>query len=93
MTAVFFDLKYIYNSIQHILTSVFFELIHPSIATLTVANSQIPSSIAREVPYINQQRSCLNVEFEVLKTDNTRYADDDDIQLVKIGPVAFLRET
>ena len=38
------------------------------------------------------QNSFINLEFEVLKTDNTRFADADDIKLTNLGPVGLFSE-
>ena len=38
------------------------------------------------------QNFFISLEFEVLKNDNTRYADDDQISLVNFGPVALFSE-
>ena len=38
------------------------------------------------------QNSYISLEFEVLKNDDTRYADNDQISLVNFGPVALFSE-
>ena len=39
------------------------------------------------------QNSCISLEIEVLKNDDTRYAAGDQISLVNFGPVALFSET
>ena len=39
------------------------------------------------------QHSFISVEFEVLKNDNTRYANGDEINMVNFGPVALFSES
>ena len=59
-----------------------------SLATVNNANSNISISLPREDAYICLQNSYISLEFEVLKNDNTRYANGDEISLVNFGPVA-----
>ena len=60
-----------------------------SLATINNNNSNISISLPREVAYICLQNSYISVEFEVLKNDDTRYNDGDEISLVNFGPVAL----
>ena len=46
----------------------------------------------REDAYICLQNSFISIEFEVLKNDNTRFANSDKISLVNFGPVASFSE-
>ena len=46
----------------------------------------------REGAYICLQNSYISLEFEVLKNDDTRYADNDQISLVNFGPAALFSE-
>ena len=47
-------------------------------------------NIAREDSVISLSNSYLDLNFEVLKkTDKRRYANGNDIRLVKLGPIAF----
>ena len=62
-----------------------------SLATINNNNSNI-SIISREDAYICLQNSYISLEFEVLKNDDTRYADGDQISLVNFGPVALFSE-
>ena len=63
-----------------------------SLATVNNANSNISVSLPREDAYICLQNSFISVEFEVLKNDDTRNADGDQIYLVNFGPVALFSE-
>ena len=62
------------------------------LATINNANSNISVSLPREDAYICLQNSFISLEFEVLKNNNTRYADGDEISLVNFGPVALFSE-
>ena len=63
-----------------------------SLATINNNNSNISIIFPRGDAYICSQNSFINLEFEVLKNDNTRYADGDQISLVKFGTVALFSE-
>ena len=63
-----------------------------SLATVNNTNSNISISFPREDAYISLQNSSISLQFEVLKNDNTRYADGDEISLVNFGPVASFSE-
>ena len=63
-----------------------------SLATINNSNSNISIIFPREDAYICLQNSFSSLEFEVLKNDNTRYADGDEISLVNFGPVALFSE-
>ena len=60
-----------------------------SLATINNNNSNISIIFPREDAYICLQNSYISLEFEVLKNDDTRYADGDQISL---GPVALFGE-
>ena len=66
-----------------------------SVATIIIIdnNSNISISLPREDAYICLQNSYISVEFEVLKNDNTRYVNGDEISLVNFRPVALFSET
>ena len=64
-----------------------------SLATINNANSNISISLPREDAYICLQNSYISLEFEVLKNNNTRYANGDEICLVKFGPIVLFSET
>ena len=61
-----------------------------SLATINNSNSNISITFPREDAYICLQNSFISLEFEVLKNDDTRYADGDQISLVNFGPVVYL---
>ena len=67
-----------------------------SLATINNNNSNISILFPREDAYICLQNSYIyiyiSLEFEVLKNDDTRYADGDQISLVNFGPVALFIE-
>ena len=60
----------------------------------TINNNNLNNSIIfpRQDAYICLQNSSISLEFEVLKNDDTRYADGDQISLVNFGPVALFSE-
>ena len=63
-----------------------------SLATVNNANSNISVRLPREDAYICLQHSFISVEFEVLKNDDTRYPDGDQIILVNFRPIALFSE-
>ena len=63
-----------------------------SLATINKNNSNISIIFPREDAFICLQNSYISLEFEVLKNDDTRYADGDQISLVNFGPVALFSE-
>ena len=63
-----------------------------SLASINNNNSNISIIFPREDAYICLQNSYNSLEFEVLKNDDTRYADGDQISLVNFGPVALFSE-
>ena len=63
-----------------------------NLATINNNNSNISIIFPREDAYICLQNSYISLEFEVLKNDDTRYADGDQISLVNFGPVALFSE-
>ena len=63
-----------------------------SLATINNNNSNISIIFPIEDAYICLQNSYISLEFEVLKNDDTRYADGDQISLVNFGPVALFSE-
>ena len=63
-----------------------------SLATINNTNSNTTISFPREDAYICLQNSFISLEFEVLKNNNTRYADGDEIGLVNVGPIALISE-
>ena len=63
-----------------------------SLATFNNSNSNISIIFPRKDAYICLQNSYISLEFEVLKNDDKRYADGDQISLVNFGPVALFSE-
>ena len=63
-----------------------------SLATVNNANSNVSISLPREDAYICLQNSFISLEFEVLKNNNTRFADGDEISLVNFGPISLFSE-
>ena len=63
-----------------------------SLATINNANSNVSISLPRENAYICLQNSFISLEFEVLKNNNTRYTNGDEISLVNFGPISLFSE-
>ena len=63
-----------------------------SLATIKNANSNVSISLPREDAYIFLQNSYISLEFEVLKNNNTRNANNDEISLINFGRVALFSE-
>ena len=60
------------------------------ISTINTTNSQIYIDIPREDSVISLLNSYLELNFDVLRADNSnRYLDGNDIRLVKLGPIAL----
>ena len=60
------------------------------ISTINTANSQVYISIPREDSVISLLNSYLELDFDVLRADNSnRYIDNNDIRLVNLGPIAL----
>ena len=60
------------------------------ISTINTANSQVYINIPREDSVISLLNSYLELNFDVLRADNSnRYVDGNDIRLVNIGPIAL----
>ena len=87
-----FSLKNKYNLDKPIHKIDFIKYSPSSLATVNNNNSNISISLPREDAYICLQNSYISLEFEVLKNDNTRYVDNDQISLVNFGPVALFSE-
>ena len=62
------------------------------LATINNNNSKFSISLPREDAYICLQNSCISVDFEVVRNDNTRYVDKDQIKLVNFRSVALFTE-
>ena len=63
-----------------------------SLATVNITNSNISVSLPREDAYICLQNSFISLEFEVLKNNDSRYIDGDEISLVNFGPISLFSE-
>ena len=60
------------------------------ISTINTANSQIYINIQREDSVISLLNSYIELNFDVLRADNSyRYVDANDIRLINLGPIAF----
>ena len=60
------------------------------ISTINTANSQVYINIPREDSVISLLNSYLELNFDVLRADNSnRYVDGNDIRLVNLGPIAL----
>ena len=60
------------------------------ISTINTTNSQIYINIPREDSVISLLNSYLELNFDVLRVDNSnRYVDANDIRLVNLGPIAL----
>ena len=79
-----FSLKSKYTFENPILKIDFIKYSPSSLATVNNANSNISISLEFE--------ENISLEFEVLKNDNTRYANSDEINLVNFGPAALFSE-
>ena len=62
------------------------------LATVNNANSNVSISLPREDAYICLQNSFISLEFEVLKNNNIKFADGDEISLVNFGPISLFSE-
>ena len=60
------------------------------ISTINTANSQVYINIPREDSVISLLNSYLQLNFDVLRADNSnRYVDGNDIRLVNLGPISL----
>ena len=60
------------------------------ISTINTANSQVYINIPREDSAISLLNSYLDLNFDVLRADNSnRYIDNNDIRLVNLGPISL----
>ena len=61
------------------------------ISTINTANSQVYINIPREDSVISLLNSYLELNFDVLRADDSnRYLDGNDIRLVNLGPFVFI---
>ena len=87
-----FSLKNIYSMDKPIHKIDFINYRPSSLATINNSISNSSIIFPREDAYICLQNSYIPLEFEVLKNDDTRYADGDQISLVNFVPVALFSE-
>ena len=87
-----FSLKNKYTLEKPIHKIVFIRYNPSSLATIKNANSNVSISLPREDAYICLQNSFISLEFEVLKNNNTRFVDGDEINLVNFGPISLFSE-
>ena len=87
-----FSLKSKYTIMKPIHKIGFIKYSPSSLATINNNNSNISVSLPREDAYICLQHSFISEEFEVLKNDETRFDDGDEISLVYFAPDAFFSE-
>ena len=60
------------------------------ISTINTANSQIYINIPREDSVISLLNSYIELDFDVIRVDNSnRYVDANDIRLINLGPIAL----
>ena len=87
-----FSLKSKYKLMKPIHKMNFIKYSPNSLATINNLNSDNSISLPREDAYICLQNSYISLEFEVLKKDDTRFNDGNQISLVNFGPVALFSE-
>ena len=85
-----FKLSEIYEIDRRILKFDYIRYSPAEISTINTANSQIYINIPREDSVISLLNSYLELNFDVLRADNSnRYVDANDIRLVNLGPIAL----
>ena len=92
MNTDMFSLKNKYTLEKPIHKIDFIKYSPKSLATINNTNSNTTISFPREDAYICLQNSFISLEFEVLKNNNTRFADGDEIGLVNFGPISLFSE-
>ena len=89
-TTKMFKLNEKYEINRNILKCDYIRYSPSEISTIKTANSQIFINIPREDSVISLLNSYLELIFDVLDTaTNNRYADNYDIRLVNLGPIAL----
>ena len=85
-----FKLKKNYEVDRRILKCDYIRYSPAETSTINTPNSQIYINIPREDSVISLLNSYVDLNFEVTKrTDNSRYANGNDIRLVNLGPIAL----
>ena len=87
-----FNIKQSYQIDNPITKSEFIKYYPTSLSNINNSNSIITINVGREDSYLCLQNSFINLEFEVLKNNNTRFADADDIKLTNLGPVGLFSQ-
>ena len=75
------------------LINLFIDFIKYSPKNLPTTNkniSNISIRLPKEDAYIRLQTSSISLDFEVVKSDETRYADNDQRTLVTLGLLLYL---
>ena len=79
-----------YSANKDILKCDYIRYSPSEISTINTANSQVYINIPREDSVISLLNSYLELNFDVLRADNSnRYLDGNDIRLVNLGPIAL----
>ena len=85
-----FKLTENYEKVGRILKCDYIRYSPAEISTINTANSQIYINLPREDSVISLLNSYIELNFDVLRVDNSnRYVDANDIRLVKLGPIAL----
>ena len=85
-----FKLSEIYEIDRRILKCDYIRCSPAEISTINTANSQIYINIPREDSVISLLNSYIELNFDVLRADNSnRYVDANDIRLVNLAPIAL----
>ena len=85
-----FKLSEKYETNRDILKCDYIRYSPSEISTINTANSQVYINIPREDAVISLLNSYLELNFDVLRADNSdRYLDGNDIRLVNLGPIGL----
>ena len=85
-----FKLNEKYEINRNILKCDYIRYSPSEISTINTANSQVYINIPREDSVISLLNSYLELNFDVLRADNSnRYLDGNDIRLVNLGPIGL----
>ena len=85
-----FKLNEKYEINRDILKCDYIQYSPSEISTVNTANSQVYINIPREDSVISLLNSYLELNFDVLRADNSnRYVDNNDIRLVNLGSIAL----
>ena len=86
-----FKLSEKYEVDRRILKGDYIRYSPSEISTLNTANSQIYVNIPREDSLISLLNSYIDLNFDVVHgVNNDRHADNNEIRLVNLGPIALL---